>query len=103
MDMAEQENSKREGRPQDAIPVLWKTVDSISTVFANELIIVHTKNNFYIVFGEAFPMPIVEEEIDGPFISVQPVAKIALSPDSMKAFLEVMKSNVGRYTEKHES
>jgi len=85
------------------IRTVWPK-DAISeahTIYANQLLITHAGPEFFLVFGVVTPVLAgPDEELDiaelGP-LTVTPVAKIAVSPDTIAAMAEAIQSNVETY------
>src|SRR3972149_5297580 len=83
-----------------SVPVQWGIPDSLPTVYANQLIITHAGSEFYLIFGELVPPTILGEGNLPEKVDIKPVAKVAVSPEAMLRFAEVIASNVKRFTER---
>ncbi len=88
------------------IPVEWPDTVDLPAVYANQLHIQHTGNEFFLTFGELQPPIVVGSEEERqeklgaiPAITVRPVAKIAISPPAMMAMADVIRENVDRFTD----
>ena len=83
------------------LPVLWKKADNIPTVYANQLIISHaTQGEFFLFFGEMTPPATVNPADYPEYLEVTPVAKIAISPENMLRFAEVIAGNIESFKAK---
>jgi hypothetical protein len=90
---------------QIGIPIktVWPkdAIGQTPTIYANQLLITHAGPEFFLVFGVVTPVLVgPDEELDvaelGP-LTVTPVAKIAVSPDTMAAMAEAIQCNVETY------
>jgi len=88
------------------IPVEWPDTVDLPAVYANQLHIQHTGNEFFLTFGELQPPIVVGSEEERqeklgtiPAITVRPVAKIAISPPAMMGMADVIRENVERFRE----
>ncbi len=81
-----------------AIPIRWESADDFSAIYANELYIMHTADEFYLVFGQMSP-PIPPPGEDNPVdhVTIKPVAKVAVPLGKMIKFAEVISENVMRF------
>lgn len=79
----------------------WGATDKLPAYYSNQLFITHgIGDEFYLILGNLTP-PIALSESDFPDeIEIEPIVKIVLSPESMKAFVEVMSNNLKKYEEK---
>jgi hypothetical protein len=82
------------------IPVRWESGTDIKTLYANHVLITHTGNEFYMVFGEAIPPHSMEGAPE--YVRIEPVVRVAVSPGSMLQISEAIRSNVGKFLEKLE-
>ena len=83
--MSEKEKSIQE------IPIRlrWGSPDEIPAIYANQLIISHAgETEFHLVFGH-LPPPSADNELPDE-ITIQPVAKIKISPEAMKSIAETI-------------
>lgn len=103
--MTEEPSKVEQQAPPDSISVevRWGSPDDIETVFANHLFVSHQGGQFYLVFGE-LPPPLyidfhkeVEKETFSREMTIRPVARVAVSPDAMKAFVKAISQNYERF------
>lgn len=82
------------------IPLRWKSSEHLSTTYVTHLRVLHTANEFYLVFAEIDPVAYVFDRSDPPeYLDVQPVVKIAVSPTQMRAFIAALQTNMEKYLE----
>lgn len=92
---------EKKNRGTVSISTQWETAEDLPTIFANHLFVTHAGGNeFYLVFGELNPQPDLDRENPPEYISIKPVAKIAVSPDNMANFARVIQDNVKKYLRK---
>ena len=82
------------------IPLVWADSSHLSTLYANQLLISHAGGEFYLVFGELVPPTMPNAEHLPEQLEVKPVARVALSPEAMKRFLNAMQQNYERFLER---
>ncbi|NHZ71609.1 MAG: DUF3467 domain-containing protein [Aquificales bacterium] len=82
------------------IPLSWPDVKDAPTIYANELFVTHSGNEFYLVFGEVPPLMVTAKEELPDFVEVNPVLKVAVSPGNMLRFAEVIDKNVKKFVDK---
>jgi hypothetical protein len=95
---SEPQSSDRE-RKMDQVPIRgqWEQPDNLPTIYANQLSIGHAGPQFYLVFGELrSPVATSREEVPD-IVPIRPVARIAVAPEAMLAFADVIVNNVTRY------
>lgn len=91
-----------------AIPLEWGSGEDIPTLYANQLIITHSGGKeFYLVFGEAV-LPLqtllnLGKENLPKSVPVKPLAKIAVSPQTMIEFANLININVNNFLRKSEN
>ncbi|MBN1148409.1 MAG: DUF3467 domain-containing protein [Anaerolineales bacterium] len=95
-------NKKGKKADEVYIKVKWGTADGIQTVYANQLYITHAAGEFYLVFGELAPLMELDKDNPPDSIEVVPVAKIAITPNSMQAFTRAMQDNIEKYSKRLE-
>jgi hypothetical protein len=84
-------------RPKEiTIPLEWGETTEIPTLYANHLYITHSGGEFYLVFGELAPVNIDQENPPDTLV-IKPLVKIALIPENMLKFAEVIKKNVDNF------
>jgi hypothetical protein len=76
-------------------------ISKTPTIYANQLLITHAGPEFFLVFGVVTPVLVgPDEQLDvtelGP-LTVTPVAKIAVSPETMATMAEAIQNNVESY------
>jgi len=95
--------AKREGK---VVRLVWDSTNELPTLYANHLLVTHGgESEFYIFFGHLTPPTIVAEsadEIPDEF-SIKPIAKIVVTPDNMKKFIEVMTNNLERFEQRKDN
>jgi hypothetical protein len=86
------------------VPMVWGDWKNTQTTYANHLFITHQSGEFYLVFGElSHPMVIQPTQESIPDrVEITPVARIALTPETMVRFAEVIASNVNKFLETQE-
>jgi hypothetical protein len=82
------------------VPMRWGPHDDLQTTYANHLLITHGGKEFYLVFGEAVPPTSMDEVPE--YVRIEPVARIAVSPETMLGFAEVIHTNVRGFLRKLE-
>ena len=94
------ENNSQEEQSEPTTMVLqvnWGDSDDLATIYANNLLITHTENEFYLLFGELTPPMLPHQELkDDSTITIHPVAKIAVPLSRMNRFAEAITENVER-------
>ncbi len=87
------------------IRVIWDSDNDIPAIYANQLIISHAGlTEFHLVFGHLSPplsIGLLEDELP-EVIKISPVAKIVVSPDTMKKIVDAMKKNLEGYSDEIE-
>lgn len=78
----------------------WGTIDDLPTLYANQMFITHAGQEFYLVFGEVAPV-LFNKDNPPDHLEIKPVAKLAIAPDNMELFLQVIKDNFERYKAEH--
>lgn len=82
-----------------AITLKWpNSVKDVPTHYANALWVTHAGPEFFLVFGEFSP-PVGEEE-PPDVIEIQPLIKIAITPEVMMSMAEAIQGNVEKYKER---
>ena len=100
--MAKKPSSKIEDQEilEKSIPLVWNDDESVLPVYANHLYISHQgATEFNITFGQLFPpftLHLQENELPEA-IKIKPVAKIVVSPEAMKRFVETLKKNIEQF------
>ena len=87
------------------IPLVWLLQEEVKTVYANQLIVTHAGPEFYLVFGEATPPFITSKDFETGVeppkqVDIQPMVRIAVTPEVFRTFVDAMKINLERYDAK---
>jgi len=97
--MAEQEREVK-------LALHWLDSSSLPTLYASQVYVSHAGGEFYVIFGEV-QQPIwvnltrAEIEEKGR-VAVRPVAKLVLTYENMKRFVEVVAANLATYEKRRE-
>jgi hypothetical protein len=78
--------SQEEDDASVTIKLRRSTTDDLETIYANHFLITFTGSEFYLVFGEAVPPALIDEnDLDSvpEFVDIKPVARLAVSPTTM--------------------
>jgi len=87
-----------------SIAVRWGSLEGIPTVYANNIYVTHAGDEFYVVFGELEP-PVVlgMDKSELPeLIEIRPLVKLAIAPDVMTRFVDVLSDNIRKFKEKRQ-
>jgi hypothetical protein len=94
--MAEQEKPA-EGKQ---VRIVWGSGENVPAHYANHLVVSFAGGTeFHLTFGHLSPpltLGLDESELPDKLI-VEPVAKIVASPDVMRAFVQLLKSNLENF------
>jgi len=83
-----------------AIPLRWKSSEHLPTIHVNQLRIVHTTHEFYLVFGEIDPISLAFSSDDPPeYLDVLATVKVAVPHSQMPSFVEVLQKNLEKFAE----
>lgn len=84
---------------QVLIELRWDLSGNIPTIYANQLLITHAGGEFYLLFGEMTPPMISNPDKESlpEFVTVKPVAKMAITPANMVNIAAVIGQNVERF------
>jgi hypothetical protein len=94
----EAETNQHEKKIQKVqISLQWGDASQISTVYANQLYITHSGGEFYLVFGELAPITNMDKDNLPEYLEIKPVAKIAITPENMLRFSEVIQTNINNF------
>jgi hypothetical protein len=100
---AQAENSPADKETDQGIVqvrLVWGSVENIETVYVNHASIVHTANEFYLVFGE-LPMPSISDPSEVPDkLTIIPKVRLAISPRAMKEIARVISENYDKYAKR---
>ena len=94
-------DSKQADAAEEAVQVslTWDTDSRIPTIFANQFLISRMGPQFYLVFGEVEPplVPDLKVALGSSLkLPVRPVAKIAVTPETMLAIAKAINTNLDR-------
>lgn len=78
------------------IPLRWGDTTETPTLYANHLYITHSGREFYLVFGELAPVNIDQDNPPDTLV-IKPLVKIAIIPENMLKFIEVIRKNVDNF------
>lgn len=83
------------------VELRWEDASTLPTLYANQAYITHAAGEFYLIFGEVQLPILLDTTREAPatrrVFAVKPVAKLALTPRTMKAILAAMSKNVGNF------
>jgi hypothetical protein len=80
----------------------WDWNQEVETKYVNHIRITHGGPEFYVYFGELAVPPFLEHEEKPGEMSIIPKVRIAVTPEQMGRFIEVMKTNYDNYLKKQE-
>ncbi len=88
------------------IGLQWQDASDLPTLYANQMYMIHSAGEFYVIFGET-QLPIMlnrtPEDIENlETIEVKPVAKLVFTPQSIAAIANVMVGNIQAFQIKQE-
>ncbi len=73
-------------------------------MFSNMQVVQHEEQEFILTFGQYAPPLAIgrpeEQKIMAPHVPVKTVARIGMTPDRLKRFIDILKSNYDKWTEK---
>jgi len=99
--------ARKVGEPasQKGVPISLKWPEDIDlpTVYANQLAISYTGQDFYLVFGEAVPPTAVSHSDSaggGKSIIIKPVVRVAVSHQSMLRIVDAITKNFAEFMKK---
>ncbi len=85
------------------VRILWSSDEDLPALYSNQLYVSHAgETEFHLVFGHLSP-PLTAglEESELPdAVNIKPVAKLVMSPDVMKAFVQILVDNLKKFEEK---
>lgn len=86
------------------IRIVWNSPDDLPALYANQLQITHgTETEFHLFFGHLTPPlthGLTEEELPTK-LSINPIAKIIITPDVLKEMISAMDNNYKNYEKKY--
>jgi len=82
--------------------MLWDSTDDVFSVYATNILVQATEQEFYVSFFEARPPFIfVPEDIEKlESVRAECVARVIISPERMTAFLNVMQQQLDAFNRK---
>lgn len=85
------------------VRLIWDSSDELPTLYSNQLIVTHGgESEFHIIFGHLTPPLILaesEDEIPDQLI-IKPIAKIVVTSQTMKKFVDVLSKNLKGFEER---
>lgn len=100
--MAEQ---RRESLEKE-VPIRIEGSEEVPIAHVNHVFVAHTTDEFFVTFAQLHPPYWVEptkEEVEQlTYIPAKVVARIALSPSKMKAFIDALNTNYEKFMKKKE-
>lgn len=98
----EKPNHLKEPEKQVTLKVNWDlSAEKSKTIYVNQLLISHASGEFYLIFGELeghlFLNPDSKSIPEG--LTVNNVVKLAITPENMIKFSEIIRANVEKYLE----
>jgi hypothetical protein len=85
------------------VRLVWASADDLPALYSNHLLVTHGgESEFHIIFGHLTPPLILAEsskDIPDEFI-IRPIAKIVITPQSMRKFIDAMTKNLERFEER---
>jgi hypothetical protein len=96
--MATNSDDQQSGAVRE-VTVRWaETVEQMPTSYANHLFISHAGPEFFLIFGVVTPPAVVPgSEHDFEDLQAVPVAKIAVSPETIVRMARTIEENVQKY------
>ncbi|OGO75509.1 MAG: hypothetical protein A3K41_02515 [Chloroflexi bacterium RIFOXYD12_FULL_57_15] len=85
------------------VRLVWDSADDLPALYSNHLIVTHGgESEFHIIFGHLTPPLILAESLDEipDRLVIKPVAKIVVTPQTMRKFIEAMNKNLERFEER---
>ena len=85
------------------VRLAWGSADDLPALYANHLFVTHGgETEFHVIFGHLTPplmIPESQDEIPDEFV-IKPVAKIVVTPATLRKFLDAMESNLKKFEER---
>ena len=86
------------------LPLRWASADSLTTLYANHLIVSHAGDGeFYLTFGEPPPLLVADfreaanRGLLPKEVTIKPVARLALSPKTMESVVRALTVNLANF------
>ena len=83
------------------IMIYWEDNPDLQTHYVNQMFVSHSDNDFYLIFGEITPVILNENMNKKKKIGIKPVIRIALTPENLKEFIDVLNANYQAFKEKY--
>jgi hypothetical protein len=97
MEQPPQETGATPEEPTKTVRVVWESPAGLNTIYANNLVVSHAGNEFYLVFGELpTPLELGYDRMPDE-VKVIPRVRIAVSKETMGGIVEVLRDNYERY------
>ena len=95
-EMTNKTNSKVVGKQ---VRISRKNPDNVRTVFANDLVVTHTKNEFFLTFSEIELPPILEKKAFQELQEIEAIArvKMVVTLEFAKAIVKTFSSNIDTF------
>jgi hypothetical protein len=100
---------EKQGEPRSLLPLEWRFPGDITSRYATNMVVQHTQHEFIISFFEAYPPVLLgeaeEREAALEHIESVPaicVARIIVSPERLKEFIQVLQDNLDKYLSRTE-
>jgi hypothetical protein len=84
------------------VRLVWDSAENLPALYSNQLIVTHGgESEFHIIFGHLTPPLILPESVEEipDQIVIKPVAKIVVTPKTIKKFIEALTKNLEKYEE----
>lgn len=95
--MDTKKSSKTQSQEKVEVKLVWDKPAEAPTLYANNLIISHSGNEFYLVFGEMEPWLELEPSTIPIELRIKPLVKIAISNENMLKFTKIISGNVNNF------
>ena len=97
---AKPNKAKLEGK---IVKLVWSSADDLPALFANHLLVTHGgESEFHIIFGHLTPPLVLATSVEDlpDVFTIKPIAKIVVTHQSMKKFINAMAKNLERFEKK---
>ena len=72
------------------VPLRWGNVVDAETIYANQIFIYTAGSEYYLAFGEIKYDPRTGPEAPPEFVEIEPLVKIAATPEKIKEFANII-------------
>jgi hypothetical protein len=79
------------------VKMTWGSLRDIPTIHSDQLLITAINNEYYLVFGETELIGLINKENPPKEVAIKPVAKIAVNPQNILKFDEVIHKTIEIY------